>query len=86
VAKVRALLLAALSFISLAMLVVTAVEPKWIEEFFGAEPDAGSGSAEALVTLVFVAFTVISGLSAFIAWRKVGAHRRGRPTADRGLQ
>jgi hypothetical protein len=85
-AKVRALLVTTLAFISLVLLVVTAIEPDWIEAFFGAEPDAGSGSAEALITLVFVALTVISGLSAFRAWRKVGAHRRERPTANRGLQ
>lgn len=85
-AKVRASLMTALAFISLVLLVLTAVEPEWIEELFGAEPDAGSGSAEALFTLVFVALTVASGLSVIVAWRKVGAHRRERPTSDRGLQ
>jgi hypothetical protein len=85
-AKVRASLVTTLAFISLVLLVVTAIEPDWIEAFFGAEPDAGSGSAETLITLVLVALTVISGLCAITAWRTVSAHRHERPTADRGWQ
>ncbi len=81
--KVRALLVTVLAFISLVLLVVTAVVPKWIEEFFGAEPDAGSGSAEALI--VFVALTVVSGLGAIVAWRKVATRVLERTTSDRRL-
>jgi hypothetical protein len=83
-AKVRAVLLTVLSFISLVMLVMTVVKPDWIEEFFGVEPDAGSGSAEALITLAFVALTVISGLSAVRGWRNLALHAQKRSTVDGG--
>lgn len=70
-ARIRAWLLTLMSLVSLMLLVGTAISPKWIEVFFAVEPDAGDGSAEAIVTLVFVATTIVSGVGAIVSWRRV---------------
>jgi hypothetical protein len=59
-----------LSFVSLALLLVTAVEPSWIEHIFGVEPDGGDGSAEVIVTLVLVMVTVANGVATVVSWRR----------------
>jgi len=85
--KVRALLVTILLLIGVALLILTAAEPDWIEKLTGAEPDAANGSAEVLITLAVVSLVVVSGLSTIMAWRSVAAQRRDRltrPTADGG--
>jgi hypothetical protein len=82
VSKFRASLVTALSVASVALLVATAAGPDWIEEVFAVAPDAGSGLAEALITGVFVALTMVSGLASVLSWRKVLTRARPRPTSD----
>jgi hypothetical protein len=77
--KARAWIVTALSLVTLVLLVATAVEPDWIEEVFGVEPDAGSGSAEVLVTGAFAVLTVLLGVRAALSWRKVVMRRQERP-------
>jgi hypothetical protein len=77
--KARAWIVTALSLVSLVLLVATAVEPDWIEEVFGGAPDAGSGSAEVLVTGAFAVLTVVLGVGAVLSWPKVVMRRQVRP-------
>ena len=74
-ARIRAWVVTALAVISLVLSVFTLVVPNWIERFFEAEPDAGSGAAEAGVALAFLAVTVVAAIGALLAWRSAG---RGR--------
>jgi hypothetical protein len=75
--KARASVVSVLALLSLVTLVVTAVEPDWVEEAFGVEPDAGSGLAEALVTGLLVMITVVLAASAVLTWR-AALRRSGR--------
>lgn len=45
-----------------ALAVLTLIVPDWIEVVFGVEPDAGSGSLEWAIALVFGVLAVLSGL------------------------
>lgn len=85
--KLRALLVTALSLISVVLLMSTAAEPAWIEKLIGAEPDTSSGSAEVLITLALVSLTALSSLGTITAWRSEAGHGRERPhkpAADKG--
>jgi hypothetical protein len=53
-----------LAGISAALCLLSLVYPEWIEAFTGLEPDAGSGEAEWLVAVAFLAVAVVSGLLA----------------------
>jgi hypothetical protein len=80
--KARARVVTALALVSLVLLVATAVEPDWIEEVFGVEPDAGSGSAEVLVTGAFALLAVVLGVGAVLSWRKVIRRQARSATGD----
>lgn len=60
-----------LSLLSLALLVITAVVPDWIEVVFGADPDQGNGSVEALITVGLAVLAIASGAGALLSWRKL---------------
>jgi predicted phage tail protein len=51
-----------------AIFVLTLVEPAWFERMFGASPDGGDGSLEALIALG--ASFVAGGICARLAWRE----------------
>ncbi len=52
------------------LFVATVIEPTWIEKVFDAEPDAGNGSAEWLIVVVFgVAALLMFGLAGR-EWRR----------------
>jgi hypothetical protein len=77
--KVRAWLVTALPLISLCLLLLTIVQPDWIEEIFGVEPDGGDGSLEALVIWALVVVTAVSGMGAVMAWRRAVSRRPAEP-------
>lgn len=58
-----------LSLLSLALMILTAAMPDWIEHFLGVDPDGGSGWAEKLVPVGLAVLAVISGADAIRAWR-----------------
>lgn len=60
---------AAASCIALALL--TAVWPDWIEGVFGFDPDHGSGEAEWMIVLGLAAAGVVCGVLARIEWRRL---------------
>jgi hypothetical protein len=72
----RAWFATTLSLASVALLVLTAVVPNWIEVLFGVSPDSGSGSLELLVTLGLAGLAVSSAAAAVLEWRRL------RATAD----
>jgi hypothetical protein len=66
---------AALSVLSLILVIGTIVVHDWIEVLFHIEPDEGSGSLEALVTVIAVAITVAFVLAARFEWRRAARAR-----------
>jgi hypothetical protein len=53
--------------------VLSLVWPQWIEAVFEESPDAGDGSAERLVAVVFLVATVVFSWFARREWRQRGA-------------
>jgi hypothetical protein len=69
------------ALIALSLLVVTLVSPSWIEEVFGLDPDAGSGSFEWMVVGLTAVVAVAAGFAALSAVHRSrvrqGSWRRG---------
>ena len=61
---------AVLAAVTMLLTFVTLVWPQWIEDVMHVEPDAGSGSAEWAVVLLFAAASVISAALARHEWRR----------------
>jgi len=59
-----------LSIISGILTALTIVWPDWIEGLFEVDPDAGSGSSEWGITLVFIVVTVMLAAWARRTWRR----------------
>lgn len=60
---------------ALGLFVATIAEPEWIEVLTGIEPDEGSGSLEAVITIVTGLLAVsFAMLSAYDVRRRVAAH------------
>jgi hypothetical protein len=57
---------ALLALTCLMLAIVTIVDPEWIEELTGADPDAGSGTLE---WLVVIGFGLVSVILSRLAWR-----------------
>ena len=57
---------ALLAITCLVLAIVTIVDPEWIEELTGADPDAGSGTIE---WLVVIGFGLASIILSRLAWR-----------------
>lgn len=55
-----------LAITCLMLAIVTIVDPEWIEELTGADPDAGSGTIE---WLVVIGFGLVSIILSRRAWR-----------------
>lgn len=53
-----------------AVAVVTIFWHDWIEAIFGVDPDKGNGSAEWLVVLILLVFTVALATGARLEWRR----------------
>jgi hypothetical protein len=51
----------ALAGFAFALLVITVLDPEWIEHVFGIEPDAGSGTAEWLIVVALAGVALIFG-------------------------
>jgi hypothetical protein len=59
-----------LGSITSGLAVVTVFWRDWIETVFRVDPDKGSGSAEWLAIVIFLAVTVILAVSARAEWRR----------------
>jgi hypothetical protein len=62
--RARLLIEQVLAVVSALLCLLTLVYPEWIEASTGLEPDAGSGEAEWVVAVAFLALAVVSGLLA----------------------
>ena len=71
---VRARVESALAVVALALALVTAVWPTWIESLFEVSPDGGSGETEWWLVAVFLAVAVAAAL---LARRDLRVRRRG---------
>lgn len=60
---------AATAIAGTALLLLTLVEPQWIERIFGVDPDAGSGALELAISVGLLLVAVISWLLAAKEWR-----------------
>jgi hypothetical protein len=60
---------AAIAIAGTALLVLTLVEPQWIERVFGVDPDAGSGALELAISVGLILVAGISWLLAAMEWR-----------------
>ena len=69
--RVRMSIEIVLAAIGAALFVLTLVRPQWIEDVFGIEPDAGSGSLELIIALGFLATAVVFGLLARATRRRM---------------
>ena len=61
----------ALSVLSAALFLVTAIWPDWIELLFRVAPDSGSGELEWLIAAVFAVAAIVTGVLARAEWRRV---------------
>ena len=68
----------AASIVSIALLILTLVEPQWIERWLDESPDGGDGSFERWV--VGGTFAVAAIVAAWLARRE---RQRGMPTVPR---
>lgn len=60
---------ALIAAVALAMLVLTALWPRWIELAFGFDPDGGSGSVEWIIAGVCCVLAVACSALARYSWR-----------------
>ncbi|WP_426594192.1 hypothetical protein ACPPVS_01470 [Cellulomonas sp. McL0617] len=60
----------ALSVVAAGLALLSLARPEWIEALFEASPDAGSGQAEWMVTLVLAAIAVVLAIAARVEWRR----------------
>jgi hypothetical protein len=67
-----AIFVAALAVV-VALAVVAAVVPDWIEEVFGAEPDGGSGALEWALTPALAGVAGLALWTARAEWRRLSA-------------
>ena len=61
--------------LSALMVAVTSVWPQWIEDVFGADPDAGSGEAEWGFTAGLCAFAILMFVLARREWKRAALGR-----------
>ena len=59
-----------LAAVSVAMLVLTAAWPDWIEEVFGVDPDGGNGSLEWAIVAVSAVVAVGCATLVPLEWRR----------------
>jgi hypothetical protein len=59
-----------------ALAVATLIEPDWIEDVFGVDPDASSGAVEWAVTFVAAGIVAFSGWAARTEWVRLRARAR----------
>ena len=55
--------------LGVALLLLTLMEPEWIEIVFKIEPDQGSGALELAISLGLLAVAVVSAALAVREWR-----------------
>lgn len=56
------------------LLVLTLVEPQWVEALFEVEPDGGSGALEWAIVGALAVVTAGLSLSAWLEWRRAPRH------------
>ncbi len=61
---------AALTLVNAGVLVLTIIEPDWIEAVFKVDPDAGSGAVEWAVMGLTVLLTIVFFALARAEWRR----------------
>ena len=61
---------AVLAVLSWLAFVFTLLSPDWIENVFGLDPDAHSGSAEWFIVVALLAATIAFGVLARSEWRR----------------
>jgi hypothetical protein len=59
----------ALALLSGALLVLTLIEPEWIEVIFKIEPDEGSGDLERMIVALSLVVTIVFVILASVEWR-----------------
>jgi hypothetical protein len=64
---------AGLAVLTAVMFVVTLISPEWIEEVFGVEPDAGSGTLEWALVIALGLATVGFAVLARFEWKRQSA-------------
>ncbi len=60
----------ALALLSGALLVLTLIEPEWIEVIFKIEPDEGSGDLERMIVALSLMVTIVFVILASVEWRR----------------
>jgi hypothetical protein len=65
----------AAGIVSAVAVAITSVWPQWIEDVFGADPDAGSGQAEWGITAGLCAFAVVMFVLARREWKRAAIGR-----------
>jgi hypothetical protein len=60
-----------ISALAVAAAVAAFIEPRWIEEVFGASPDEGSGEAEWGIAAVLTLIAVVSLIVTRWRWRAI---------------
>ena len=61
----------AATVVALVFVVMSLVDPQWIESLFGESPDAGSGEAEWWITAVAVGVAAVAFIITRWRWRSI---------------
>jgi hypothetical protein len=68
--RVRFWVESTLALVTVVLFVLTLVSREWIEELFGVEPDAGSGSLEWAIVAAFGVASIAFSLLARAEWKR----------------
>jgi hypothetical protein len=63
-------LLASLAALSAVLLLLTALQPDWIEGLASVDPDQGDGSVERLLTIASLGLTIVFTILGTVEWMR----------------
>jgi hypothetical protein len=63
---IRLRLFAVAALVAAVLTITTVVWSDWAEAIFGIDPDAGNGSFEAAVSLIFAVIAVVAGIASLV--------------------